>query len=766
MLNKISQIQFIKNFLNFSNTLILGKKNIVYALNGAGKTNLSRLIDCIVNNRASFESLKSREAGTMPSKFKMFIDDEEINESNYVTKNIKNVLVYNSDYVEDNIRTSNFSDKKLDGKLEIELGEEHKTLAELEATKKDKESSVSDIEQLLKGNLKNKINEITQEDKRGIKNKEILIYDNLTSQKYHQNLSQKEDYDDAEGKKSEGWAKAKENFDSIKSLDPNKDKINFNMSEIDSKHIDFAWIIDQLQKEVLFAGTTKDARLKEHIDKLSNEWIRSGLDYHQEDKDHCPFCRLALDEEAKTVIQQYKDHIASEKTKFEDNADAQIKNIDSLIENIKKLNNNLKEVFDQRAKNLNLSITWKEINTAELTEEIKQLKEKLQQKKLSPEKIFIPEITNSRETQKEIDPISEIKDKLISLNKIISSNKSGIDLINKSLSDLGVRQTTLRELLGKKYLVEFYESNKIIIEERDKIKAEIIELDKEIITAKNRLPSADVAEKIIELFNYFMHQIGIYKYTAELADNRIILRLEKTHDISENANKIVSEGEKNAIAFSYFLASSIRTLNSAEKFSKATFVIDDPVCSMSYKYFYGICNVIKGFYKVIQTLLKGNTSEETHQLIILTHNIQFYNMLANNVFKKKAEYFELNNIDTTHTLRKVKAEEKLSDFHASLRRVQGYAEGKIHENIGNDLRKVLETLCHFHGYTLDPDNVKILFPDAKGSLLMMANDGSHSDFNNFEDPFDSVQYIEMSNELLTIMQPRYAEVIRGLPKYE
>lgn len=764
MISKILSIKNLRCFLNFSNSEEFKRKNVVYAINGIGKTNLSRLFFYLCNKADKLENLKSKEARAGSIEFNFVINGKEINQKNCNPSDLESILVYNSDFVEENIRNNDFSDKKIDGKLEIEMGSEQNILAELEKQQRSKENKIAELKLQLEAGLQEKITEIKSWDARGQNITAELIYGNLTKSKYIECLSLKEDRN-VSGKNIEGWIGSKENFDSIKNLDPNKDKIDFYIKNIDSNKIDFLWIEEQLGHNISFPELPID-EIKQYIEKLSNQWIETGLDYHDRDQDHCPFCRLNLDEYAKGVIQSYRDHINSEKAKFENKIDEQTTNINSLLLDLKSgnYNNSLKDNFTLRSNNLNLKKEWQDFDLSDLNEILEIIKSSLVEKKSNPQRIFVLQNESG-------NLITQIQNKILSINNSVSSNKTNITIINNKLSDLANRQGDLRKLLGKKYLVEFYEAKMDLIDTRDEVRQELDNLKQQVDKARKNLPSVDVAEKIIALFNEFINQIGIDKYSAELVNGKIILKL-KSYNISGETNEIVSEGEKNAIAFSYFLASSIRKLNDADKFSNSVFVIDDPICSMSYKYFYGVCNVIKGFHKTIQKVLRGQDSAKCPQLIIFTHNIQFYNMLVANVFKvvsaedEDCRYFELEKTgDNTHFLRRFKKPEKLSNFKTALRRVKGYAEEKIHENIGNDIRRVLETLCHFHGRDLNQESLKKIFPKINGAILYGANDGSHDDVNNYEDPLDPSQYKEMSEQLISLLEDQYSELLKSLPSY-
>lgn len=768
---KIKKIKIIKNvrsFLNFISDQEFEGKNIVYAVNGIGKTNLSRLLYWIRDNDKDLNELKSREAGSAAIQFTIVMDDNsEIHESNYSSTSLDNILIFNSDFIEENVRTDDWSSKEIDGKLELELGEEQKNLTDLISEKRKKIERGKIIKQELENSLEDKKNEIKEWDSRNRKTIDELTYENLTQAKYYEYVNKKKDYQDENGKKCEGWDNAKENFDEIKDLDPDSDKISFSIKQLDNT-IDFEWLKEQFKNAISFEEPPT-GELKEHIDKITTEWIRAGLNYHQKDKEKCPFCRLKLEDDAKDVIKKYEGYVNSKKTAFEDKCDLQIKAITHSLASLNGVNNDTKSVFELRSKNLNLDNNWKDLETKSIKELLETLKKYLQEKKNNPDKIFFTASSKDKqETNAAPYPnfLEQVKNSLENLNTHIEKNEENISKINKKLTDIVQRQTALRELLGRKYLVEFYDANKTKIKERDSLKDETSKLNQSIEELKKKLPSTDVAEKIVDLFNIFIDQIGINKYSAELAEGKIVLKLDKEHNISTDVNKVVSEGEKNAIALCFFLASSIRRLNGSEKFSNGIFLIDDPICSMNYEYFYGACNVLKTFPKTIQAVLKGSESAQFPQLFIFTHNIQLFNMFAGNVFKKKAKYFELERSSNGHTIRQLSEEEKLSDFKTALRRIKGYSEKKHKENIGNDIRRVLEILCRFHGYDLDSDNVKKVLPNIEGNLLMMAHDQSHSDINDFEDPFDSSQYREMAKALLALMNKDFSKIISNLPNYE
>jgi len=768
-IKKIEAIKNIRNFIDFSCADELSKKSIVYAPNGSGKTNLSRFLEYVSDKDLDLFTLKSLEANTGSIEFKIIFNDQtSVDQNNYISIDLEQILVYNSDYIEKSVRSNDFSDKNIDGQIEIEIDSDQIKILDLEKQLVEKNNEFNTEKISLESLLATKAAEIKEWDSRGRLVVAELVYDNLSNAKYISYLSNKNDKE-VEGAIQEGWVNAKENFDQIKDLDPDHDKITYNFDKLRIDRLDFFWIENNFIKKVEFIDPPT-GEVKEHIEKLTNEWIRTGLKTHEDDNVHCPFCLQDLADKGNDVILKYKAHIESEKAKFEEKIDLEIGNIISFISDLEKLNNTAKALFEIRTKNLHLTQSWAYINPGGIISKLNSIKSKLTDKRKNPQlEIFFTDKEDEEETkEKKVEKTASyffvLKNEIEKNNSDIILNNNGVDQINRQLTSIGNRQTELRKLLGQKYLVEFYETNITSIEKRDRIFSQIELIKQEVTEAKKALPSKEVAIKIVDLFNIYIKQIGVEKYEASIQSNKIVLTLNNTYDISCDVKNILSEGEKNIIAFSYFLASSIRRLTSSEKYSNGIFVIDDPICSVGYKYFYGVCDVLKNFYKTAQNKIwTKNDSTSCPQLIILTHNVQFYNMLASNIFKEKATYFGLERENGKHLLKKLNSN-KLSEYKTSLRRVKRYGDNiDIEENVGNDIRRVLETICNFHGYNeLNQDNIKSILTSMSGPLLSFAHDSSHEDVNNYEDPFDPTQYKEMSTELIRLIQIYSPEILKDL----
>ena len=92
----------------------------------------------------------------------------------------------------------------------------------------------------------------------------------------------------------------------------------------------------------------------------------------------------------------------------------------------------------------------------------------------------------------------------------------------------------------------------------------------------------------------------------------------------------------------------------------------------------------------------------------------------------------------------------------SLRRVYKFSTGNLDENIGNDLRKVIETICSFNSLILSHENLEKVFDqEIKSNLKLIADDYVHTDLNNYEDPLPFKALQDASVELLMLIESKY-----------
>lgn len=136
--------------------------------------------------------------------------------------------------------------------------------------------------------------------------------------------------------------------------------------------------------------------------------------------------------------------------------------------------------------------------------------------------------------------------------------------------------------------------------------AQLNDLDAQIRTLEQTLSeSAKGAERINELLAAYFGK----------DDLRIIVTTKKRFQIVRGSSiaKNLSEGEKTAIAFAYFIA---RVQNGQHPLADTRIVVDDPISSLD-------ANHLFNTYALIRTQLA-----DCRQLFISTHSFEFYNLIC------------------------------------------------------------------------------------------------------------------------------------------
>ena len=153
--------------------------------------------------------------------------------------------------------------------------------------------------------------------------------------------------------------------------------------------------------------------------------------------------------------------------------------------------------------------------------------------------------------------------------------------------------------------------------------------------------------------------------------------------MANNATHVLSDGEKGIVAFCYYLATVHTILKNEEDYKKLFFVIDDPISSMDYDFVYRVVQCIRELNRHF-----GDGSFD--KFIILTHNLEFMNLLmGNNVIQPKY-ILEENSIKKWKKKLMLPYENHLRD----ILRVSNGTEPASHTT-SNSIRHVLETICKF-----------------------------------------------------------------------
>lgn len=732
-LTRINSIKNLRNFLCFSAASVAIQKNeVIYANNGSGKTNLSRLFTFVQDPSSNLEELKSQEAKKEDRvEFEFQIDDIVISQDNYAQHSnlLNSILVFNRDYIEKNISCDNFSDKKLEGELVIELGESDIAVKEIEGKITKETISIKASYEALGIAFQDTIDRVK----------------NVTYQAREQNI----------------WREFNlENLISSKSFQLNEDHIGHLISDVSRELFntcvdqrrdlieleseeklnyvqpllerpDFIAICDALHEGILFPEI--NAEIESNIKFLSH-WLHAGaLSFNttsetviqsgieiSEQKGKCVLCRRSLDESAKRLFQDYKTYFKGEKSKYEQTLKSYKQSLIRLAESLVLLNNNPQEDADRIAELFDHKQRWATVDVSKIIDGLDYLIAAIDLKIEDPSTSIPVEFDGS-----DIDKV----------NLTITANTKLVGFINGKMDNTVSQLAKARSNVGKKLLLEFYENNEKLFDSIKASRTIIAQLKRDLLVEQQKLPKKDSRTNISKLFNQFIKdRVGIKKYQSEVMNEQIVIKLNE-HNISTRT-QLMSEGEQTIIGLCYFLASSIDRLTSFDKFANSIFIIDDPVSSTAYANFFGITTLLKDFGRDIKKeLWKSAKGDLKLQTIVLTHNTQFVNLLKKHIWNDENGSSKNHfGILTSDMIIEVPKGKLLSEFQTSMWRIyKKTIKPDYNDNVSNDIRRVAETLRHFYGINDDfnADIFKKIFPYAAAtgknyeSLYMTINHFSH-----------------------------------------
>jgi wobble nucleotide-excising tRNase len=344
------------------------------------------------------------------------------------------------------------------------------------------------------------------------------------------------------------------------------------------------------------------AKLKDN--SALESWIREGLEHHITSS-LCEFCGSSIPDERLARLkehfsQSYKDLISEVKVLI-----ATLEEVDLGI----TLPSERDFVPDLRVKFISLKtrleewITWAGLAIQELTTIIKQ-------KQLNLESILVCDVNTSRSSE-----ASQLVDEI---NAIIA-------LHNQKCAQIDTEKKAAKDAIEKHQAASFYLDNHIRDKERA-IEDALDQIDRakvsfEGISAKRALLETQIqqqsiaAQKINETVGFLLPDNNIS--VAEIAGGSFEFRREGS------AVNNLSDGEKTAITFAYFLA----TLeNNGASLTQTVVFIDDPISSLDSNHVYAI-------YALISRQL-----DSCLQMFVSTHNSELYTLLKDCWFHSRHQY--------------------------------------------------------------------------------------------------------------------------------
>jgi wobble nucleotide-excising tRNase len=371
--------------------------------------------------------------------------------------------------------------------------------------------------------------------------------------------------------------------------------------------------LEQL-KEIVIGN--EDSPIAKLINQLKNsDWVSDGLRYLDDIEDEtCPFCQ------SKTITPEL---IAQIKDYFDETYEESKQNIGKILTKYQKIVDSLTDLDTYKASPFSADFL------AEMTESYASIIETLKSNLL---KVQQKEQTPSLKVELEV-----LCDHVDSFNKHVDAVNARIGIHNKKIANSAQELNRIKDEFWKIIRWEYdqtikaYEASKAdyndkttkLIENKKAVDVEVAVLEvertdkqKETINIKESIEN--INKGLIDIgitdFHIEKHEEDLYRLVRTGTEGSIFLSL--------------SEGEKMIISFLYFRELFQGKQTADEAHVKKIAVIDDPVSSLSHIFVYNIGQLIKNDF------FNGDGVE---QVFVLTHSLYFFYELVDSNHKRRKE---------------------------------------------------------------------------------------------------------------------------------
>lgn len=617
MLEKFIEIKNVGKFTDYkaSGDITLKKINLLCAENGRGKTTLCDIL----------RSLKTGEPGYVIGRKTLGASSSQRIDIRFANGNIifngeswnnsyKNIEIYDATFIHENVYAGNHIDHQHKKNLySVIVGEKGVKLARrinnLDREIREANQSISDY--------KKSIQKIKPHN---------LSFDDFLNLKELSNVD--ELINDKESKLA-AISKTDEILNKSILQDISIQEFPTAFQEVISKNIEeIAQDVEEMVKK----------HLEHHTNGAPNEWITSGLQYFKEDV--CPFC--AQSTEKAQIISAYKAYFSQSYVKLKSEIDS-LKNL--IINNFG--DSNLQKISHDVTNNALLYDYWKAyiksdqptLDTSYIVKELKSISDIIQEyisvKQASP----LEKINLGNDFWDAQNNFNTIKEKIViynacisKLNKLIFAKKNEIKIANPTSIE-----NEISKLKGNKLRFEqdakqsckiYYDAicaKRQIEKEKNEVKQKLDDYTNNVFTnyeddINKLLKNFGADFSITETKRSYIGGSASSHYRIRINDVSIDLGDTLSPCDIPSFKNTLSMGDKNALAFAFFVAKLTIDPNLSEKI----IILDDPFSSLDES------------RRACTKQLICRLAKKAKQTIILSHNPYFLKTIWDNSDENKS----------------------------------------------------------------------------------------------------------------------------------
>lgn len=509
--------------------------------------------------------------------------------------------------------------------------------------------------------------------------------------------------------------------------------------------------IGRLLKRPAMGGDLDEQFLAKMAENGRHTFVEMGRQLTS-DEDRCPYCEQELrDDRAKALIASYRAYLLSDVAEVRSDVEAQIKRVESLHGKIllwlKETWAALHEIAAaaESIADSKVSLPPPRLTAATVNRLAAELTALLEEKRKSPEEVQpVPSVLQlklaaaSRLMHKwnalanaELDRLKKVR---LGRGKRIRDLRT--ELCRLAVEDLAAREATNLDEIQKKDV------------ELTKLRARIVELEE-----KSRVGRRDQYLSTLKacLKTLFGDQISVDDSGAGM----VLKARAGTRSLDEGVQYMLSDGQRNGIAFCHYVASVHELVDSVEDYARIVLVIDDPMTSLDHHNIYGVLSMIRDTASYLRPDPKANPGTVPAQFsprcrIVLTHSHSLFNALMAN--KIITSWYTIRDGALSREKPKI-----MFPYDEHLAHIVDVARGSVDAtyHTPNSCRHVLETIGRFLYPAEDKPFEKMINDlDATASpAKSMLHDLSHGRFR-FEET-DPAQVIETCKTIESYMSEKY-----------
>ena len=697
--------------------------NVFYGYNGSGKTMLSKLFACLkTGNSSEFPDLKYE------------IEDENstFNENSLYNQEIR---VFNQDYIQKNVHLISGTANPI-----VILGKENK---EIDDRIKTNEKSLEGFES------QKKAKEAEKKSAKRIKdNKFTDVAGTIgvslfgSPSRYYQKPNAEKDFKEITEKR----ILSQEEFERQQMVITQKQE-----EEIEKIEVNSDLDLNSTYKEV--TGICQETVEINVINRLTenpdiSKWVEQGLEFHTLESTQCEFCGSNLprdrikellghfNEADKKLKEKIDEKNSDLQQKIEKSRSFQLPDMARFYTDLRESFTPLETIYNQEKKNYcdALSAMVETLNT---------------KKQKTTEKISF-EGSSDNGFQSALNRVNNL-----------------IDQHNQKSDNFKKEKKKVSESIKNHHLSQIYDPVKTLDteigkcgKEIQKLEDDIEELKTKIAEDKNKISSEHIAcNTLNEKLHIFL---GRKEINFEVSPEGGYV-LKRNGNVAQN----LSEGEKTAIAFVYFI---VHLQDQDFDRKNGIIVVDDPISSLD-------SNSLYQAFSFLQTEVK-----DAKQVFVFTHNFNFLKLILRWLkhHKKSSQFYMIKNECKDKRIAFIsELEKELKNYHSEYHYLfkvlyEFKSNGSIAQAypIPNMARKLLDTFLMFMVPNDESPYKKLLGSDSpidfdetkKRAIYNFTNDQSHItgdglDPSLVQETQKNVQYLL---EMIEKVSPKTQENVRHL----